>query len=120
MKIEIETGEGLSMQEEVMEIGDEVIYKDRRYEVLGYAASEDDQGNKLIEIAWDDYNISPTGYLAVKKSDLLPFIGHCPRCSSYSIKSLGGVSGQQERWGLLIDVDVETFECQDCKEQWSD
>lgn len=51
-------------------VGDRVIYQGETYEVLGFAASEDSEGNKLIEIAWNDYELSPTGYLAVPKNDL--------------------------------------------------
>lgn len=54
-----------------MKVGDNVIYEGREYKVLGFAASEDSQGQKLVEIAWDDYQVSPTsGYLAVPRANL--------------------------------------------------
>ncbi len=54
----------------IIAIGWEVEYEGKKYTVLGYTASEDEDGAKLIEIAWDDYNVSPTGYLAVPRKDL--------------------------------------------------
>ena len=48
-------------------LGDTVIYRDKKYKVLGYATSVDDDGFPMIEIAWNDYSISKTGYLAVSK-----------------------------------------------------
>jgi len=51
-------------------IGDKVFYKGEVYEVLGFSASEDVNGNKMVEIAWSDYKLSPTGYLAIAKSEL--------------------------------------------------
>lgn len=53
-----------------MSIGQKVIYRGREYTVLGYAASNDELGLKLIEIAWSDYSLSATGYLAVARSQL--------------------------------------------------
>lgn len=54
----------------VIGIGWTVEYEGRQFEVLGYAASTDDDGAKLIEIAWNDYSVSPTGYLAVPRKHL--------------------------------------------------
>lgn len=54
----------------IIGIGWTVEYEGRQYTTLGYAASEDDDGAKLIEIAWNDYTASPTGYLAVPRKDL--------------------------------------------------
>lgn len=45
-------------------VGDTVTWLGEEYEVLGYAASRDANGTPLIEIAWDNYAVSPTGYLA--------------------------------------------------------
>ena len=53
-----------------MEIGWRVEYQGKSYRVLGFAASEDDNGQKLVEIAWNDYGASPTGYLAVPRDEL--------------------------------------------------
>ena len=49
-------------------IGSKVVYEKKVYNVLGYAASKDEDKNNLIEIAWNDYELSPTGYLAVAVS----------------------------------------------------
>lgn len=54
----------------VIGIGWDVEYEGRKYTVLGYAASTDEDGARLIEIAWSDYTASPTGYLAVPRKDL--------------------------------------------------
>jgi len=51
-------------------IGWTVEYEGREYRVLGYAASVDEKGARLIEIAWSDYSASPTGYLAVPREEL--------------------------------------------------
>jgi hypothetical protein len=54
----------------IIVVGSTVEYQGKEYTVLGYAASEDDKGRKLIEIAWNDYAVSPTGYLAVPRDEL--------------------------------------------------
>lgn len=54
----------------MIEIGETVLYRGESFKVLGYAASEDINGDKLIEIAWNNYQISPTGYLAVPAGEL--------------------------------------------------
>ena len=48
-----------------MEIGTIVIYKEKEYKVLGHAAREDQDGNPFIEIAWNNQELSLTGYFAV-------------------------------------------------------
>jgi len=53
-----------------MNVGNIVKYKNKNFQILGYAASEDGHGNKLVEIAWDNYEVSTTGYLAVPEADL--------------------------------------------------
>lgn len=53
-----------------MKVGQDVIYEGKEYKVCGFAASEDNQGQKLVEIAWDNYAASPTGYLAVPRANL--------------------------------------------------
>lgn len=54
----------------IIGIGWKVEYEGREHEVLGYAASVDEDGARLIEIAWSDYSVSPTGYLAVPRKNL--------------------------------------------------
>ena len=54
----------------IIAVGWTVEYEGRQYEVLGYAASLDAEGTRLIEIAWSDYTASPTGYLAVPRKYL--------------------------------------------------
>jgi hypothetical protein len=49
----------------VPKIGSTVNYKGKEFKVLGYAARVDENQNKWIEIAWNNYNVSPSGYLAV-------------------------------------------------------
>jgi hypothetical protein len=53
-----------------LEIGQSVIFEDRKFTILGFAASKDINGNPLIEIAWNDFSVSPTGYLAVSELDI--------------------------------------------------
>lgn len=48
-------------------IGDDVVYGLSEYKVLGFAASLDEHGRPLVELAWDNYGVSPTGYLAVDR-----------------------------------------------------
>jgi len=57
-----------------IDIGDKVNCDGKEYTVLGFAASEDDDGFPLIEIAWNDQDASPTGYLAVPRSDLIKMV----------------------------------------------
>ena len=52
----------------MIEIGDNVLYGRDTFKVLGFAASEDSSGKKLVELTWNNYNVSPTGYLAVPES----------------------------------------------------
>lgn len=54
----------------MFKVGDKVEYKGDHFIVLGFAASEDEKGKKLIEISWNDYGHSPTGYLAVPEKML--------------------------------------------------
>jgi len=56
--------------EEDLKVGDIVIFRGVRYPVLGFAASEDLNGKKLVEIAWDNYELSPSGYLAIPRAYL--------------------------------------------------
>lgn len=53
-----------------MNIGDTVLYEGKQYEVLGFAATEDNNRFPMVEIAWDNYEISSTGYLAVSRDFL--------------------------------------------------
>ena len=54
----------------IIGIGWEVEFEGKKFTVLGYAAAEDEDGTKMIEIAWDDFSVSPTGYLAVPRKSL--------------------------------------------------
>lgn len=54
-----------------LKIGEAVRYKGKVYTVLGFSASVDSKGRKLVEIAWNDYNASITGYLAVERAALM-------------------------------------------------
>lgn len=53
-------------------IGQLVKFEHKVLPVLGFAESEDEDGNKLVELAWNDDALSPTGYLAVPQDELEP------------------------------------------------
>lgn len=59
------------MKTDKLKIGEPVRYKGKVYSVLGFAASTDSKGRKLIEIAWNDFDASITGYLAVERAALM-------------------------------------------------
>lgn len=49
-----------------IEIGDEVKYNDKVFTVLGFAASEDDDGYPLIELTWNpEYMAVPRNTLTI-------------------------------------------------------
>jgi len=52
-------------------IGDKVEFKRKEYRVLGFAAATDGAGHRLIEIAWNDFELSHTGYFAVSAIHLI-------------------------------------------------
>lgn len=51
-------------------IGQKVVFEDKAYEVLGYAARTDELGVPFLELAWTDYTVSPSGYLAVPEASI--------------------------------------------------
>jgi hypothetical protein len=52
-------------------VGDKVIFEGKILTVLGFAASTDEDGVPFVEIAWDDYELSPiSGYLGVSQKEL--------------------------------------------------
>lgn len=82
------------------EVGDKVVWLGEKYKVLGYAASKNAKGVPLIEIAWNNYRISPTGYLAVPEAEL------STRGYSYW-RAVRIVTKLQREFPGLVDGDTE-------------
>lgn len=55
----------------IPKVGDTVLYNGRPYKALGYAAKCDANGTPYIEIAWNDYSLSLSGYMAVPICELV-------------------------------------------------
>ena len=58
---------------DIPKIGQLIVFEGKTYKILGYSSSIDDDGDPLLEIAWDDYRLSPTGYIAVNKKDVVVY-----------------------------------------------
>lgn len=53
-----------------IKVGEVVYFEGKKYTVLGFAQTPDKDGRPFIELTWNDFLVSPTGYLAVPRYKL--------------------------------------------------